>query len=86
MAHVEVLAYANLDPHIHFAILSDFVDAPAAEGADDAAILAAATEGILDLNLRFGDGHADRFFLFHRARRWNPREMNVTVLPQMSAG
>ena len=37
-------------------------------------ILSAACEGILDLNLRFGEGHADRFFLFHRERRWNPRE------------
>ena len=30
--------------------------------------------GIDELNRRFGDGHADRFFLFHRERRWNPRE------------
>jgi cyclic beta-1,2-glucan synthetase len=74
LSHLEVLAHGNLDPHIHFAILSDFVDAPTAVRDDDGAILAAAIEGILDLNLRFGEGHADRFFLFHRERRWNPRE------------
>ena len=72
--HLKVLAYGNLDPSIHFAILSDFVDAPSATRDEDASILAAACEGILDLNLQFGQGHADRFFLFHRERRWNPRE------------
>jgi cyclic beta-1,2-glucan synthetase len=71
--HVLVLALGNLDPRIHFAILSDFVDAPAREMPEDAAILAAARAGVSDLNARFGEGHA-RFFLFHRARQWNPSE------------
>jgi cyclic beta-1,2-glucan glucanotransferase len=74
MTHLEVLAHGNLDPHIHFAILSDFLDAPSASQDEDGAILSAACDGILDLNLRFGPAHADRFFLFHRERRWNPRE------------
>jgi cyclic beta-1,2-glucan synthetase len=74
LEHLEVLAHGNLDPRIHFAILSDFVDAPTEHRDEDGPILAAACEGVLDLNLRFGRGHADRFFLFHRARRWNPRE------------
>ena len=30
LEHLEVLAHGNLDPRIHFAILSDFVDAPTA--------------------------------------------------------
>ena len=29
LEHIEVLALGNLDPHIHFAILSDFADADA---------------------------------------------------------
>ena len=74
LEHLEVLAQGNMDRHIHFAILSDFVDAPSSELPEDAPVLAAACEGILDLNLRFGHGHTDRFFLFHRERRWNPRE------------
>ena len=74
LEHLEVLALGNLDTRIHFAVLSDFVDAPSAEREEDGPILSAASEGILDLNLRFGEGHADRFFLFHRERRWNPRE------------
>ncbi len=72
--HLEILACGNLDPRIHFAILSDFVDAPAAAREDDRLILSAASDGIRDLNRRFGAGHTDRFFLFHRERRWNPRE------------
>jgi cyclic beta-1,2-glucan synthetase len=74
LEHLEVLAHGNLDPRIHFAILSDVVDAPTAVLDDDAAIVAAACEGILNLNLRFGPDHTDRFFLFHRERRWNARE------------
>jgi hypothetical protein len=72
--HVEVLALGNLDPRIHFAILSDFVDAPAREMPGDEAILTAARAGIEALNARFSEGHTDRFFLFHRVRQWNPGE------------
>jgi cyclic beta-1,2-glucan synthetase len=74
LEHMEVLALGNLDPCIHFAILSDFADADAQELPADAAILAAARAGVADLNRRFGPGHADRFFLCHRARHWNSRE------------
>jgi cyclic beta-1,2-glucan synthetase len=72
--HIEVLALANLDPRIHFAILSDFADAPAREMPEDEPILEAARTGIENLNARFGEGHSDRFFLFHRVRQWNPGE------------
>lgn len=74
LEHVEVLALGNLDPHIHFAILSDFTDAATEQLPGDAPIVAAARTGIEALNRRFGPEHADRFFLFHRARRWNAQE------------
>ena len=74
LEHVEVLALGNLDPHIHFAILSDFTDADAQERPGDAELFDAARAGIEGLNARFGAGHADRFFLFHRERRWNAPE------------
>src|SRR6202035_2614632 len=51
-----------------------FTDADAETLPGDAEILDAARTGIEDLNKRFGPDHADRFFLFHRARRWNARE------------
>ncbi len=78
LEHLEVLAYGNLDPHIHFAILSDFVDAPSAVREEDEPLLAAARDGILDLNRPVRSATTpDRFFLFHRDRRWNPRERIV---------
>ena len=39
----------------------------------DAAILDAATRGHRGAQRRRSDGRGDRFFLFHRERRWNPR-------------
>ena len=73
-AHVEVQALGNLDPHIHFAILSDFKDADAERLPADAEILAAAADATRALNAKHGDGGPDRFFLFHRARQWNEQE------------
>ena len=72
--HVEVLALGNADPRIHFAILSDFADAPARERPEDEVILAAAREGVEALNARFADGSSTRFYLFHRERQWNAGE------------
>ncbi len=74
LEHLEVLALGNLDPRIHFAILGDFDDAPAAVMPGDGEILAAAREGVEALNARHGQGRSDRFYLFHRERRWNPKE------------
>ena len=74
LEHVEVLALGNADPRIHFAILSDFADAPTAERLADGEILDAARAGVLDLNARLGQDRTDRFHLFHRVRQWNPGE------------
>jgi cyclic beta-1,2-glucan synthetase len=74
LAHLEVQALGNLDAHIHFAILSDFRDALQASVPGDDEILAAAVSGIEELNRRHGTGGDDRFYLFHRDRRWNPKE------------
>jgi len=74
LEHVEVLALGNNDPHIHFAILTDFADTATADAPSDAAILGRARSGIEALNVKFGPGHAERFFLFHRDRQWNGGE------------
>ena len=74
LAHVEVQALGNLDPHVHFAILSDFRDAPSETMPRDAEILAAARAGVEALNSAHAQGRSDRFFLFHRLRQWNARE------------
>jgi cyclic beta-1,2-glucan synthetase len=74
IAHVEVQALGNIDRNIHFALLSDFPDAPSETMPRDAEILAAARDGIAALNARHADGATDRFLLFHRLRQWNERE------------
>jgi cyclic beta-1,2-glucan glucanotransferase len=74
LEHVEVLALGNLDPCVHFAILSDFADTSEPDAPGDEAILERAREGVQGLNLKFGRERADRFFLFHRDRQWNTGE------------
>ncbi len=68
---LEVRFLGNRDSNLHFALLADFPDAHEAEHAGDDAIVSRARQRINDLNARYG---ADRFFYFHRARRWNPGE------------
>jgi cyclic beta-1,2-glucan synthetase len=74
LAHLEVQALGNLDPRIHFAVLSDFKDARTLSVAGDGEILAAAVAGIEALNRRHVPDGNDRFYLFHRDRQWNPKE------------
>jgi cyclic beta-1,2-glucan synthetase len=72
--HLEVLALGNLDRHVHFALLTDFTDAAEETLAGDAAIAAEAKAGIEALNREDTAGSGDRFFLFHRERRWSVGE------------
>ncbi|HXL14562.1 MAG TPA: glucoamylase family protein, partial [Methylomirabilota bacterium] len=72
--HLEVQALGNMDPNLHFALLTDYPDATEADRPQDQHILTAAIEGIEALNARYGNGRQDRFYLFHRPRQWNPRQ------------
>jgi len=72
--NLEVQFLANRGAHLHFAVLSDFTDAATETCAEDAAILEAATGGVRALNDRYAPAAQDAFYLFHRSRRWNPRE------------
>ena len=72
--HLEVQAAGNLDPHIHFALLSDFRDAMSETQPQDEEILAEARDAITALNARYPGDAGGRFFLFHRKRLWNERE------------
>jgi cyclic beta-1,2-glucan synthetase len=75
-AQLEVHYLANSDDELRFALLSDWTDAQAAMMPDDEGLVAAATDAIARLNARHGPAPDDRerFFLFHRTRRWNERE------------
>ncbi len=70
---LEIHYLANPDGHLHFAMLSDWADAPSESLPGDDDLLAAAVNGIAGLNKQHGpvpDGSV-RFFLFHRKRTWN---------------
>ncbi len=68
---LEVRYLANRDANLSFALVTDFRDAKTETVDTDEALLAHARERIEALNTR----HAPScFFLFHRARRWNPSE------------
>ncbi|MEK6322450.1 MAG: glucoamylase family protein [Acidobacteriota bacterium] len=74
LENLEVHYLANRDENIYFALLGDFADAPQAQMPDDDAVLDVAIKGIEELNARYSESKAKRFYLFHRSRRWNPVE------------
>jgi cyclic beta-1,2-glucan synthetase len=74
LENIEIQFLANREAHLHFAVLSDFVDSATETREDDAAIVAEAEQGVRALNARYGDGAEDAFYLFHRPRRWNPKQ------------
>ena len=73
---LEVHYLANADGDLRFALLSDWVDAPSESLAGDDELLAAAVDGVVRLNQRYGpaSGGGARFLLFHRRRVWNECE------------
>ena len=71
---LEVRYLGNRDKSLHFALLSDFKDAPAQTLPGDRELLEHAAAGITALNDRYSPGHNEMFFLFHRPRLWNARE------------
>jgi cyclic beta-1,2-glucan synthetase len=71
---LEVRFLANRDEHLHFGLLTDLRDAPEETIPEDGPLLRLARKRIQELNEKYRGPKADTFFLFHRPRRWNPRE------------
>ncbi len=71
---LEVRFLANRDKHLHFALLTDFTDAPTETLARDADLIAQAAASVEDLNSKYREKRDDIFFLFHRPRLWNKQE------------
>ncbi|MEP6955960.1 MAG: cyclic beta 1-2 glucan synthetase, partial [Chthoniobacterales bacterium] len=71
---LEIHHLANRDDRLHFALLTDWRDAPGETAPDDKLLLERAREGIRSLNRKYAAGRGDLFFLFHRPRRWNASE------------
>ncbi len=72
---LEIHHLASLGGDLHFALLSDWIDAGTEQAEGDQALLAAAADGIARLNARYGPSPGGaRFLLLHRRRRWSPGE------------
>lgn len=71
LSQLELHYLRNTDPHLTFALLTDFADATQECMPADEALIAQARQGVEVLNRR----HDERpFYLFHRRRLWNPSE------------
>ncbi|MDY0020242.1 MAG: cellobiose phosphorylase, partial [Anaerolineae bacterium] len=70
---LELHYLGNIDPHLTFALLTDFADAPQPEMPGEAELLERLKQGIEQLNQKYR-GEPSPFYLFHRAREWNAAE------------
>src|SRR6266581_1287883 len=68
---LEIRYLGNTDANLHFALLTDFADAPRESMPEDEEYIDIVARGIEELNRRYGEG---RFFLFHRRRSWSESE------------
>ena len=71
---LEVRFLANRDDNLHFGLLTDFRDAGEETLPEDEPLLRLARQRIEELNEKYRSSEGDTFFLFHRPRRWNPRD------------
>ncbi len=76
LERLEVHYLANPEGHLHFALLTDWADAPRDRMPGDEELVAALAEGIERLNVRYAGplGGGERFLLLHRRRLWNEQE------------
>ncbi len=71
---LEVRYLANVDDHLHYALLTDFLDAPQEVMPADEELLRLAVTGVEQLNHKYEGERTDIFFLFHRARSLNSHD------------
>ncbi len=75
IGRLEIHYLASAQGDLHFALLSDWRDAPSEHEDGDDELLAAAKDGIARLNQRYGPAPGgDRFLLLHRRRVWSECE------------
>ncbi|MGB3345147.1 MAG: glucoamylase family protein [Aequorivita sp.] len=72
---LEIRFLANREKNLHFSLLTDFADADSETMPDDQWVLNLVSERIQQLNEKYNQpGQPDVFYLFHRPRKWNPKE------------
>jgi hypothetical protein len=71
---LEIRYLANREANLHYALLTDFLDADSATVPGDENLVALVKSRIEGLNEKYRTPEENTFFLFHRPRKWNPRE------------
>lgn len=71
---LEIRFLANKEVHLHFGLLTDFVDAKQETLPEDGDLLELAKSKIEALNQKYRSSDENTFFLFHRSRTWNTGE------------
>ena len=71
---LEIRFLANRNDNLYFGLLTDFTDAKQETLPSDQLLLETAKNGIEKLNRKYQREKNDLFYLFHRPRKWNPRQ------------
>ena len=71
---LEVRFLANQDKNLHFGLLTDFKDAAQEKLEEDDQLIQLVSKKITELNEKYPGENKDTFFLFHRPRKWNPKD------------
>ncbi len=71
---LEIRYLANRDPNLHFCLLTNFTDSTTETKPQDDELIALASAAITTLNQKYVPLTQDKFFLFHRPRRWNAQD------------
>ena len=72
--NLELHYLRNQNENIHFALLTDFLDADEEVISSDNFLMEHARSAIISLNKKYHSEDDSIFYLFHRPRRWNPSE------------
>jgi cyclic beta-1,2-glucan synthetase len=71
---LEVRFLANQDKNLHFGLLTDFKDAAQEKLEEDDQLIQHVGKKITELNNKYPGENSNTFFLFHRPRKWNPKD------------
>jgi cyclic beta-1,2-glucan synthetase len=71
---LEVRFLANQDKNLYFGLLTDFKDSTQEKSEEDDQLIQAVSIRINELNEKYKEENRNRFFLFHRPRKWNPND------------
>ena len=73
LQQLELHYLRNTDPHLYFALLTDYSDAPDQHMPGDIALVNRTQAGIATLNAKYAR-NISPFYLFHRERQWNVQQ------------